>query len=65
MNSIILNIPQYISPLHKSTKHFSASFSFDVPKIWNDLPADIPSAALLMYFMSKLKAYLFEKAYPP
>ena len=29
--SIILDIPQYIDSLHKSTKHFNASFTIDAP----------------------------------
>ena len=58
-NSITLDIPQYIPSLHKSTNHFSASFSFDAPKIWNDLPVDICSAPSLMSFRRRLKAYLF------
>ena len=33
--------------------------------IWNDLPADIHTAPSLMSFRSRLKAYLFEKAYSP
>ena len=66
-NSIILDILdiQYIPSLHKSTKHFSTSFSFDAPKIWNDLNDDIFSAPSLMSFRSRLKAYLFGKAYSP
>ena len=51
-NSIFPNIPQYVPSLYKSTTHFSASFSFDAPKIWNDLPADIRSAPSLMLFKS-------------
>ena len=58
-NNIILDIPQYIPLLHKSTKHFSASFNFDAPKIWNDLPADIHSTPSLMSFRSRLKVYIF------
>ena len=61
-NTIILDIPQYIPSLHKSSKPFSASFSFDAPKIWNDLPADIRSAPPLLSFWIRLKAYLFGKA---
>ena len=60
-NSIILDIPQYMPSLPKSTKHVSTSFSFDAPKIWNYLPADIRSAPILMSFRTRLKAYLFWK----
>ena len=64
---------QYIPSLKKSTMHFSGahfsvSFSFLSPKIWIDLNclhADIRSAPSLMSFRSRLKAYLFGKAYPP
>ena len=55
----------YIPSPYKSTKHFSANFSFDAPKIWNDLPADIRSAPSLMSFRSRLKVFIFRKAYPP
>ena len=62
-NSIILEISQYIPSHHKSTKHFSASFSFDAKWLacWHSLWSVIE----LMSFRSRLKAYLFEKAYPP
>ena len=53
-----LDIPQYIPSLPKSTKHFSASFSFDALKIL----ANIRSAPSLMSFKSRLKAYPIGKA---
>ena len=43
----------------------SASFGIDATTIWNDLPADVSSAPSLMLFRSRVKAYLFGKAYPP
>ena len=64
-NSITLDIPQYISSLHKSTKHFSAIFNFDAPNIRNDLPVYIRSAPSLMSCGNRLKTYLSGKAYPP
>ena len=51
--------------IYKSKKHFGLSFTFDAPRIWNDLPDDVCSAKSLSLFMNKLKTYLFEKAYPP
>ena len=37
----------------------------DAPKIWNELPHDVHSAASVTSFRKKLKTYLFAKAYPP
>ena len=64
-DGVLLVVPQFTPSIHKSTKQFSASFAFDAPKIWNDLPAEVRSASTLLSFRRKLKAYLFQKAYPP
>ena len=39
--------------------------TYDAPMIWNDLPDEVRSANSLASFRSKLKSYLFGKAYPP
>jgi len=33
------------------------------PRLWNSLPADIPSALSLTTFRRKLKTYLFRQSY--
>ena len=60
-----LTVPPVRSSVFKSVKHFDHSFAFDAPKIWNELPHDVCSAASVASFRKKLKTYLFAKAYPP
>ena len=55
-----LEVPQYYSSVHKSKEHFSHSFAFDAPTLWNDLPDDVCSAPNFACFKKKLKSYLFE-----
>ena len=63
-DGMFLEVPHFAS-VFKSQKHFGHSFAFGVPKIWNDLPYEVCSANSLASFRSKLKLYLFGKAYPP
>ena len=51
--------------LFQYINHFGLSFSYDAPKIWNDLPDDVHSASFHHSIRKKLKTYLFAKAYPP
>ena len=60
-----LTVPPFRSSVFKSVKHFDHSFAFHAPKIWNELPHDVCSAASVASFRKKLKTYLFAKAYPP
>ena len=60
-----LTVPLFRSSVFKSVKHFDRSFAFGAPKIWNELPHDVRSAASVASFRKKLKTYLFAKAYPP
>ena len=60
-----LTVPPFRSSVFKSVKHFDHSFAFDAPKIWNELPHDVCSAASVASFRKKLKTYMFVKAYPP
>ena len=60
-----LTVPPFHSSVFKSTKHFGLSFAFDAPKTWNELPQDVRCATSVASFRSKLKTYLFAKAYPP
>ena len=63
-DGMFLEVPHFAS-VFKSQKHFGHSFAYDVPKIWNDFPYEVCSANSLASFRSKLKLYLFGKAYPP
>ena len=58
-----LTVPPFHSSVIKSAKHFSHSFAFNAPKIWNDLPQDVRCATSVA--RKKLKTYLFAKGYPP
>ena len=60
-----LTVPPFHSSVFKSVKHFSHSFAFDAPKIWNELPHNVRSATSVASYRKKLKTYLFAKAYPP
>ena len=62
---LFLQVPYYCASIHKSKVHFNNSFSYDAPKLWNDLPHDIRSAPNLFCFKSRLKTYLFQKSFPP
>ena len=63
-DGIFLEVPHFAS-VFKSRKHFGLSFAYGAPMIWNDLPDVVRSANSLASFRSKLKSYLFGKAYPP
>ena len=60
-----LTVPPFCPSVFKSVKHFDHSFAFDAPRIWNELPHDVRSAASVASFRKKLKTYLYAKAYPP
>ena len=57
-----LEVLYFATSIYKSTKHFGLSFTYDAPKIWNDLSDDVCSATSLHSFRKKLKNYLFAKA---
>ena len=63
-DGMFLEVPHFAS-VFKSPKHFGLSFTYDAPMIWNDLPDGVCSANSLASVRSKLKSYLFGKAYPP
>ena len=60
-----LNVPKFQPKVHKSTKQFGFSFTFDAPTVWNSLPEDICASPTIASFRKKLKTYLYAKAYPP
>ena len=47
---IFLKVPFYSSSVHKSKIHFNKPFSYDAPKLWNDLPLEIQTAPTLSCF---------------
>ena len=63
--NLFLQVPHYCASIHKSKVHFNNSFSYDAPKLWNDLTHDIRSAPSLSCYKSQLKTYLFQKSFPP
>ena len=63
--NLFLQVPSYCASIHKSKVHFNNSFSYDAPKLWNDLPYDIRNAPNLSSCKSRLKTYLFQKSFPP
>ena len=57
--NLFLQVPHYCASIYKSMVHFNNSFSYDAPKLWNDLPHDIRSAPNLSCFKSRLKPTYF------
>ena len=60
-----LTVPKFQPKIHKSTKQFGFSFTFEAPTVWNSLPEDIRASPTIASFRTKLKTYLYAKAYPP
>ena len=58
--NLFLQVPSYCASIHKSKVHFNNSFSYDAPKLWNDLPYDIRSAPNLSSFKSQLKTSYYQ-----
>ena len=48
-----------------STRHLSHSFQHMAPRLWNSFPLDVRSAPSLGIFRRRLKAHLFNLAFPP
>ena len=46
-------VPYYSSSIHKSKFYFDNSFSYDAPKLWNDLPLGIPTASVYSFIFQK------------
>ena len=61
-NSVLFIVPQFVPSIYKSRKQYGLTFSFDAPKIWNDLPAEVRSVSSLHSFHKKLKSYFFCKS---
>ena len=62
---MFLKVSFYSSSVHKSKVHFTKCFSYDAPKLRNDLPLEIRAALTLSCFKRWLKTYLFQKSFPP
>ena len=60
-----LTVPQFQTSTHRSVKQFASSFAYDAPTLWNELPDEVCASPTSEIFRRKLKAYLFNKAYPP
>ena len=65
MEGKVLEVPQFIPPVHLSNKQFGLSFARGTPQVWNESPKDIRSVTSLLSFWKKMKTYLFPSAYPP
>ena len=62
---MFLKVPFYSSSVNKSKVHFNKRFSYDAPKLWNDLPLEVQTAFILSCFKMRLKTYLFQKFFLP
>ena len=62
---MFLKVPHYSSSTHKTKVHFNNCFSYDAPKLWNDLQLEIQTVYILSRFKIRLKTYLFQKPFPP
>ena len=50
MEGEVLEVPQFIPSLHKSTQQFGFSFAHDAPKVWNELLDDTHSVTFPLSF---------------
>jgi len=57
-NEIVLNIPKT-----RSVRYGDRCFAYAAPHLWNALPSELKSCTSLCSYKSKLKTYLFKKAY--
>ena len=62
---LYLTKPAFDHRIHKSKTHFDNSFDVDAPGLWNDLPCHVRVSESHLIFRSRLKTFLFHKAYPP
>ena len=52
-----------VVPMRNMKTFGERAFSFQVPKVWNDLPIHLKNCNTLPTFKKQLKTYLFKKAY--
>ena len=62
---LYLSKPTFSSGIGTSKSHFSNSFAFDGPNIWNDLPLHVRTAPSVACFRNRFKTYLFSKLFLP
>ena len=43
-DGLVLEIPQFVPSVHKSTRHLSVTFAYATTKNWNDLTDNVRSA---------------------
>ena len=43
MEGEVLEMPQFIPSVHKSTKQFGFIFAYDAPKVWIEYPSQKPT----------------------
>ena len=51
---MLVQVRHYCASIHKSKVYFNNSFSYDAPKLWNDLPYDLPYDELQISRVSKV-----------
>ena len=62
---MFLKVPFRVLQFINLKVHFNKCFSYDAPKLWNDLPLEIRSAPSLSCFKRRHKTYLFQKSFHP
>ena len=55
----------FSNKVHTSSKHLHSSFEYIAPHMWNALPINIRNSPSISCFRSRLKTFLFHKAYAP
>ena len=64
-SKLVLNVPYYDYKIHKSFIQLKSSYAYSGPRLWNELPLDVRAATSTGSFRKRLKAYLYDLAFPP
>ena len=59
--NLLLQVPHFCSSIHKSKVHFNSSFSYDAPKLWNDVPHDIMKCSKSLMIQKSTKKLLISE----
>ena len=59
-----LQVPSFVSKIHKSHKYLTKSFSHHAPAFWNSLPVHVRTSPSVTSFRKHLKTHLFKSAFP-
>ena len=62
---MFLSRPAFKNNICKSRFHFTNSFDYDAPSLWNNLPDYIRTIKSHSEFRNKLKTFFFKEAFPP